>query len=143
MLKQVFHVPGSMPEFFIYDNCCSVYNYLRANNDPLLQSVGFPVDVFHFECKHKKTDTVCQEHCNPRLFPELIDANGKWYFNSSKCEQINSWLGGYHAIFREMSQERYDFLLDELIMRKNRIVRAKLEAQGCLPSYYPNLRYSI
>ncbi|KAF6742941.1 hypothetical protein DFP72DRAFT_829203 [Ephemerocybe angulata] len=147
MLEQVFNVPGSMPDYFIYDNCCSVYNYLQARGaqkkkkDPLLSSTGFPVDAFHFDCKHKKTDTVCQEHCNPRHFKELIDEDGKWYFNSSKCEQINSWLGGYHSILREMSAERYNFLLDELLMRKNRIVKAKLEAQGHLPGYYPGLQY--
>ena len=46
MLKQVFRSPGSMPEFFIYDNCCGVYNHLLANKDPLAKMLGCPVDVF-------------------------------------------------------------------------------------------------
>ncbi|PPR05018.1 hypothetical protein CVT24_010211 [Panaeolus cyanescens] len=142
MLKQVFRTPGSMPEFFIYDNCCGVYNHLQAQKDPLLETVGFPVDAFHFESKHKKTDTVCQEHCNPRLFPELVNADGTWYFNSSKCEQFNSWLGGFRAIFREMSAERYNFLLDELIMRKNQALLQKLARRGYGPGYFPGLTYS-
>ncbi|KAJ3500050.1 hypothetical protein NLJ89_g9962 [Agrocybe chaxingu] len=119
MLKQVFREPGSMPEFFIYDNCCGVYNHLQATNDPLLDAVGCPVNAFHFECKHKASDIICREHCNPSKFPELINADGDWYFNSSKCEQLNSWLRGYQAILREMNADRYDFLLDELIMHKN------------------------
>ncbi|KAF8967557.1 hypothetical protein BDZ97DRAFT_1980385 [Flammula alnicola] len=141
-LKKVFKTPGSMPEFFIYDNCCGVYNHLLAQKDPLLKTVGFPVDAFHYDCKHSRTDIVCREHCNPRLFPELLFKDGTWYFNSSKCEQINVWLGGYHAILREMKAERYEFLLDELIMRKNRALKAKLEKEDVLPSYIPGLRYN-
>ncbi|KAF8160312.1 hypothetical protein BJ912DRAFT_1026540 [Pholiota molesta] len=131
MLKQVFREPGSMPEYFIYDNCCGVYNHLQATNDPLLDVVGCPVDAFHFDCKHK--------HCNPRKFPELVNPDGSWHFNSSKCEQTNVWLGGYHAVLREMTAYRYEFLLDELIMRKNRVLIQKLEHDGHLPSYIPDL----
>ena len=134
-----------MPEFFIYDNCCGVYNHLHAQNDPILKVVGFPVDAFHFDCKHSSNDIVCREHCNPRLFPELLvaDSDRVFYFNSSKCEQINVWLGGYHAILREMKASRYNFLLDELIMRKNRLLKAKLKKEEHLPSYIPGLRYNI
>ena len=138
-------MPGSMPEYFIYDNCCGVYNHLLAQKDPLLQTVGFPVDAFHYDCKHSRTDIICRQHCNPRLFRELLidDASGRtFYFNSSKCEQINVWLGGYHAILREMQADRYNFLLDELIMRKNRALKAKLEKDERLPGYVPGLRYS-
>lgn len=131
-----------MPEFFIYDNCCGVYNHLHSQKDPILKSVGFPVDAFHYDCKYSRTDVICREHCNPRLFPELLNDDGTWYFNSSKCEQLNVWLGGYHAILREMKANRYNFLLDELIMRKNRVLRAKLEKEGHLPSYVPGLRYN-
>lgn len=141
MLKQVFQEPGSMPEYFIYDNCCGVYNHLQATDDPLLKTMGFPVDAFHYDCKHKVTDIVCRQHCNPRKFPELLNPDGTWYFNSSKCEQLNAWLRGYQAIFREMNAERYDFLLDELILRKNRALVAKLEKDGHLPSRLPGLNH--
>ncbi|TFK17030.1 hypothetical protein FA15DRAFT_683625 [Coprinopsis marcescibilis] len=116
MLHQVFCTEGSLPQYFIYDNCCSVYNHLVALSDNLLDRMAFPVNAFHFNCKNKKTNIICQKHCNPRKFPDLIKIDGSWYFNSSKCEQVNVWLGGYHAILREMSQNRYNFLLDELIM---------------------------
>jgi hypothetical protein len=141
MLKQVFRAPGSMLEFFIYDNCCGVYNHLTAQGDSLINEVGFPVDVFHFDCKHKKTDTICQEHCNPRKFPELLKADGSWVFNSSKAEQHFSWLGGYRPIFREMNADRYNFLLDELIMHKNRRVISQLKQNGHAPSFFPGIKY--
>jgi hypothetical protein len=142
MLKQVFREPGSMPEYLIYDNCCGVYNHLQATSDPLLNTLGCPVDAFHFNSKHKATDIICREHCDPCKFPELVNSDGTWYFNSSKCEQVNAWLGGYHAILREMGADRYNFLLDELIMRKNRGLILKLERDGCLPSYIPDLHLS-
>ena len=119
-----------------------MYNHLHSQKDPILKSVGFPVDAFRYDCKHSRTDVICREHCNPRLFPELLNNDGTWYFNSSKCEQLNVWLGEYHAILREMKADRYNFLLDELIMRKNRVLKAKLEKEDHLPSYVPGLRYN-
>ena len=80
----MFWAPGSTPDYFIYENCCSIYNHLQSTNDPLLKVVRFPVNAFHFDCRHKTTDVVCQKHCNPYNFPKLTDANGTWYFNSSK-----------------------------------------------------------
>ncbi|KAF8868400.1 hypothetical protein CPB84DRAFT_1819247 [Gymnopilus junonius] len=123
-----------MPEYFIYTTA----------KDPLLDTVGFPVDGFHYDCKHSRMDIVCPEHCNPRLFPELLLNNSgcTFYFNSSKCEQINMWLGGYHAILHEMQADCYNFLLDELIMRKNRLLKRKLEKDSHFPSYIPGLQYS-
>ena len=145
-LKKVFNIPGSMPEFFIYNNCCGVYNHLHAQNDPILKEVGFPVDTFHFNCKHSQTDIICHEHCNPRLFPELLlsdkSSDRTFYFNSLKCKQINVWIGRYHAILREMQASCYNFLLNKLIMRKNRVLKAKLKQEGHLPSYIPGLKCS-
>ncbi len=139
MLKQVFREPGSMPEYFIYNNCCGVYNHLQATEDPLLETMGFSVDAFHYDCKHKVTDVIRRQHCNPRKFPKLLNPGGTWYFNSSKCEQLNAWLRSYQAIFWEMNSDRYEFLLDELIMRKNRALVAKLEKDGHIPSCVPGL----
>lgn len=93
--------------------------------------------TFHFDCKHSSTNIVCHENCIPRLFPELLvsDSDQTFYFNSSKYEQINVWLGGYHAILHEMKASHYNFLLDELIRRKNQVPKVKLEKDGHLPSY--------
>lgn len=77
-----------------------------------LKTVALPVDVFHFECKHKATDTFCNENCNPARWPDLIK-DGKWLFNSSVAEQANAWFGGFQSITREMRADRYNFFLDK------------------------------
>ena len=38
-----------------------------------------------------------------------------------------------------MNADRYEFLLDELIMRKNKLLKVKLEHNGHLPGYIQNL----
>ncbi|KAJ7165520.1 hypothetical protein C8R43DRAFT_1122234 [Mycena crocata] len=144
MLQKVFHVPGSMPDIVIYDNNCTLYKYLVRQNIRLYDTVGFPVDVFHWKCKHAKDGIECSYHCNPTLFPELLGTDGKaWFFNSSIAEQTNVWLGGYHSILREMGSDKYDFFLDEMVMRKNRLTKTELEGAGALPDYVPNLKYNV
>jgi hypothetical protein len=61
---------------------------------------------------------------------ELADKHGKWVFNSSAAEQANVWLGGYLTIFWEMLLHRYYFFLDEMIMRRNEELMAKLDKIG-------------
>ncbi|KAF7331311.1 hypothetical protein MKEN_00008300 [Mycena kentingensis (nom. inval.)] len=138
MLKKVFHPQGSMPDIVIYDNNCTLYKHLAAKNDDLILTVGFPVDVFHWECKHKKDGIECSYHCSPLFFPELKGADGKaWFFNSSIAEQTNVWLGGYHSILRKMGCVKFNFFLDEMILRKNKLTVAKLEADGACPGLRP------
>ena len=84
-----------------------------------------------------------QLHCNPARFPELLRSDGSWVFNTSIAEQTNVWLGGYHSMLREMTVDRYNFFLDELIMSKNEMTKAKLEHEGQLPSYIPGLSFSL
>ena len=62
---------------------------------------------------------------------------GGWYFNSSAAEQTDAWLGGYQAVRRELSVGKYNFFLDEMIMRRNKITLQKLEADGMQPRYWP------
>jgi hypothetical protein len=127
---------GHMPTHIFFDNNCSMKKVVR--DDPAFENVALPVDVFHFKCKHSKTDTFCQENCNPALFPELISADGKgWYFNSSVAEQTNAWFGGFQPICREMLPDKYDFFLDEMILQRNRIVKEKLSKDGHNPSTWP------
>jgi hypothetical protein len=99
----------------------------------LLNKVGLPVDVFHFECKHSESDEQCQEHCNPASFPELIGPNNEWIYNSSAAEQVNAWFGGFQGIVREMLVDRYNFFLDEMIAIRNRYTRMGLERRGAKP----------
>ncbi|KAG2743488.1 hypothetical protein P692DRAFT_201886487 [Suillus brevipes Sb2] len=130
--KAVFPTAASTPEYFVFDNNCKLRAHQDAIGDDHFAATGMPVDVFHFNSKHKETDTYCQRHCNPAAFPELI-SGGKWRFNTSICEQTNVWLGGYQAILRDMSVHRYNFYLDEMIKRRNRYVISESERRGHSP----------
>ncbi|KAG1720182.1 hypothetical protein EDB19DRAFT_1930573 [Suillus lakei] len=120
--KAVFPTATSTPEYFVFDNNCKLRAHQDAIGDDHFAATGMPVDVFHFNSKHKETDTYCQQHCNPAAFPELI-SGGKWRFNTSICEQTNIWLGGYQAILRDMS----------MIKRRNRYVISESERRGHSP----------
>jgi hypothetical protein len=140
MIHSVFCIDGSMPNIIFYDNNCGLFRHLVADGDDLYRRVGLPVDVFHWDCKHKMTDIECSIHCNPHNLPELIGLDGKtWLFNSSIAEQTNVWLGGYHAILREMGVVKFNFFLDEMIMRRNRLLKAKLEKDGMMPHVMAHL----
>ncbi|TCD60958.1 hypothetical protein EIP91_009254 [Steccherinum ochraceum] len=89
-IKEVYERTGYLPEFIFYDNNCHLLQ--SARKDPYFSGVKFPVDVFHFNCKHSKKDEFCQQNCNPAKYQELQTADGKWFFNSSAAEQINNWL---------------------------------------------------
>jgi hypothetical protein len=124
------------PNHIFFDNNCTLAKVVKDN--PFFHDIGLTVDVFHFKSKHAETDVFCQTHCNPAGYPELLSADGNgWYFNSSIAEQTNVWLGGYHSICREMLVDKYVFFLDEMIMRKNRLVKAKLEKEKHMPELWP------
>ena len=142
MLDHVFPTPESQPSFAIYDTGCGLYKHSASQGHTLHLRMALPVDPFHHKSKHKQSDIECQLHCNPAQFPELLRPDGAWVFNTSIAEQTNVWLGGYHSILREMTVDRYNFFLDELIMRKNDATKAKLDLEGQLPSYIPGLCFS-
>lgn len=123
MIKRVYRIPGLKPNHIFYDNNCTLSKMVRS--DPFFDNIGLSVDVFHFKCKHSESDVWCNEHCNPASFPELMTENG-WYFNSSIAEQTNVWFGGFHSICREMLVDKYNFFLDEMIMRRNRMTLSRL-----------------
>lgn len=100
-------------------------------------SCALPVDVFHFKSKHKTTDEFCGQHCNPYKWPELRTEDGEWRFNSSAAEQANVWFGGFQTIIREMQVDRYEFFLDEMIKRRNRLIIKELECRGDAPYSIP------
>ena len=108
-----------------------------VQGDPFFRDIGLTVDVFHFKSKHAVTVVFCQTHCNPAAYPEPMSGDG-WAFNSSIAEQTNVWLGGYHSICREMLVGKYNFFLDEMISRRNRMVREKPAQMGCEPSTWPH-----
>ncbi|EIW86234.1 hypothetical protein CONPUDRAFT_148327 [Coniophora puteana RWD-64-598 SS2] len=137
MVKDVFSIPGAQkPEHWIYDTACEAKK--QAMKDPWWDQVGMSVDVFHFRNKHKTTDEFCQRFCNPADFPELQSGDGSgWWFNTSIAEQVNVWLGSFHAIVREMRPTRYNFFLDEMVRLRNVDVLASLERKGLCPTYSP------
>lgn len=132
--------PGSKPTYLFYDNNCQLHKYISAPGHPKVQAywgtIHKPVDVFHFECKHSEKDVVCQQYCNPALFPDLM-TNGQWTFNSSAAEQANAWLGKYKTIVREMGQTRYNFFLDEIIRMRNEWTVGELRKRGRCPHMVP------
>jgi hypothetical protein len=86
--------------------------------------------------KHKESDDFCNQWCNPALFPDLIE-DGKWRFNSSAAEMTNVWFGGYQALVRDMRVDRYNFFLDEMIKRRNRMIVHDLQKRGKQPYQIP------
>ncbi|KZV79158.1 hypothetical protein EXIGLDRAFT_820929 [Exidia glandulosa HHB12029] len=130
--KMLFPTKQSLPSVIWHDNNCSVMKILKRTEDDYFEDTALPVDVFHFKCKHKESDVFCGEHCNPAKWPQLM-RDGRWRFNSSAAEQTNAWMGGFRAIVREMRPDRYNFFLDEMIKRRNRIVVENLERKGHNP----------
>ncbi|KAF8236744.1 hypothetical protein L208DRAFT_1250906, partial [Tricholoma matsutake] len=132
MIKCTFH-EDMKPDHIFFDNNCTLASMVRGK-DPFFDNIGLTVDVFHFKSKHSEMDIFCQENCNPAAYPELISEDNKgWYFNSSIAKQTNVWLGSYHAICREMLVDKYNFFLDEMILRRNCMTQEKLTMQGQSP----------
>ncbi|KAF8807013.1 hypothetical protein BYT27DRAFT_7292820 [Phlegmacium glaucopus] len=132
-IRRTFRInSGQKPNHIFFDNNCSLAKHVK--DDPFFEDIGLTVDVFHFNCKHSVKDAFCQSNCNPVMYPELLGENGKaWYFNSSIAEQTNVWLGGFHAILREMKVERYNFFLDQMILLRNKMTNKKLQKGGKCP----------
>jgi hypothetical protein len=136
-LKSVYPSADDLPNIIFYDNNCHLQQHLAAQHDDFFKDVILPVDVFHFKSKHSVTDEFCQRHCNPAMWPQLVDKDGKWIFNSSAAEQANAWLGGYTAIVRDMLAHRYDFFLDEMIKRRNEISLERFRKAGHVSYHIP------
>jgi hypothetical protein len=134
--------PGILkPNLFIFDSTCHLSLHVKAQGKHGWDSIGLPVDIFHFKSKHKETDQHCQEHCNPTMFEDLLVVNEKtgreeWYLNTSISEQNNVWLGGFHTMCIEMRAVFYDFFLDEMIRLQNEVTLVRLHLQGAEPHYW-------
>jgi hypothetical protein len=144
MIERVYsEAPGvRKPDLVVFDSNCRLAQYVKNRNKTWWDTVGLPVDVFHFKTKHKQTDVYCQEWCNPAMFKELLVYNPKtqkdeWFFNTSIAEQTNVWLGGFHSICREMRAVFFDFFLDQMILLRNEVTRTRLAAEGVSPQYWP------
>ncbi|KAF8574394.1 hypothetical protein K439DRAFT_1649787 [Ramaria rubella] len=118
--KDLFPTGASLPNVMWMDPNCAL-----------------PINVFHYKCKHRKTNTWCMQNCNPALWPELM-VNSSWLFNFSAAEQTNAWLGGFLSIVHEMCMERYNFFLDEMIRRQNNMIYFDLKEKGHSPYLIPH-----
>ncbi|GJE99712.1 hypothetical protein PsYK624_159830 [Phanerochaete sordida] len=137
-IRQVYRELRHRPDHVYFDNNCLMRRHLDRANDTWFANIGLSVDPFHFNSKHKKTDQFCQDFCNPASFGELYADDGSWFFNSSIAEQTNVWLANYNSVLREMRVERFNFFLDEMIIRRNRQTIAKLDREGALPVTWPD-----
>ncbi|OSC98756.1 hypothetical protein PYCCODRAFT_1417417 [Trametes coccinea BRFM310] len=138
--KRLFPTSASLPGVLWHDQNCRLWSMLQNEDEQtrnFFQNIALPVDVFHFKCKHKETDVVCGTHCNPYIWPELRTSDGKWRFNSSAAEQSNVWFGKFQAMVREMHVDRYNFFLDEMVKRRNRMRVKELEKKGYRPFLVP------
>lgn len=132
MCQNAFLVPGARkPEHIFYDTNCDARQ--QAEKNPWFANIGICVDVWHFLNKHKVSHEYCQQHCNPAMYKELMDENGRWFFNTSVAEQTNAWLHGYLSICREMLPDKFDFFLDEMIQLRNLIILKCLHNGGYNP----------
>ncbi|KZT04193.1 uncharacterized protein LAESUDRAFT_738004 [Laetiporus sulphureus 93-53] len=103
---------------------CATFFGSEAINGVLTQAFfegcALLIDIFHFKCKHKEIDIICDTHCNPYLWSELRTNDDQWRFNSSAAEQANVWFGKYQAIIREM----------QMVKHRNHMIVRKLERKG-------------
>lgn len=120
-----------------YDNNCHLQRHLNAQQDTYFENCALPVDVFHYKSKHSNNDVFCRDNCNPKLFPELTTADGEWLVNSSAAEQANVWIGRFVPIVREMLPHRFNFFMDEMIQRRNEMIRKRLIDKGARPWLIP------
>ena len=120
-------LPRARASYLFYDNNCTFRRHLDnrdAETRAAFEGMALPVDVFHAKTKHKASDQFCQTNCNPALFSELYTRDPEtnevtWTFNSSAAEQANVWFGKFLPVVREMSEENFNFFLDEMISIHN------------------------
>ncbi|KAG2039986.1 hypothetical protein BDR03DRAFT_980326 [Suillus americanus] len=112
MVEKMFSLPCTCkPQHLIYDSNCNTLWEVESRKIAFFEGMGMCVDAFHHKTKHKASDVFCCERCDMKAYPELLNDDGKYYFNSSIAEQTNVWFGSFHNICREMTPVKYDFFL--------------------------------
>jgi hypothetical protein len=123
-----------------FDKACDLLRHVVTQNpaDPWLQSTRFIVDAWHY-IGHRATDAICRLWCNPSPSdgsqPDLVvtqtDDDGNVHttraFNTETAEQFNSWLEGFEAQVRQMTDVTYDFYIHVLMMVYKDMVDEKIE----------------
>ncbi|EGG01440.1 uncharacterized protein MELLADRAFT_92190 [Melampsora larici-populina 98AG31] len=96
-----------------------------------LSKTNYTVDPFHFR-GHKASDDFCQHYTDPKRFPEL-QKDGNWVFNSSAAEMTNIWYGGFALLAQSMSAIRFNFMMEDMIERRNEWLIQRL-SKSCILS---------
>lgn len=131
--------PRKMPEVCFYDNACNLVSHIYHGGkdySAFLKTV-FPVDPFHFR-GHKESDEFCQYYTDPKLFPQLQEEDGSWFFNASAGEIANLWYGGFASIARSMSSIRFNFMMEDMVERRNNWLLKRLAKRADI-SFIGNL----
>jgi hypothetical protein len=90
MIEKMFTLlHARKPQHMIYDSNCNVLCEVESCKVMFFEGMGMCVDAFHHRTKHKANDVLCRKGCDMKAHPELLDDNGKYYFNSSIAEQTN------------------------------------------------------
>ncbi|KAG2034067.1 hypothetical protein BDR03DRAFT_984637 [Suillus americanus] len=120
MVKTTFSLPGAQePEHIMYDNNCNTLCEVQSRNDTWFDNIGITKRVI----------------CSAR--PDAIQHIIQSFLMPMAREQANVWLGGYHNIMCEMLPDKYDFFLDEMVMRCNCALIKAMEDHGQFPWYSP------
>ena len=123
------NAPDDRPSFIAYDDSCDLLRHIVTDDadSPWLTSTKFIVDAWHYT-GHRAADLLCRLWCNPAPTdgsqPDLIrvnmDDDGTQHlsraFNTETAEQLNSWLTGYEAQLRQMTDVSYDFFVHVLML---------------------------
>ncbi|EJU01563.1 hypothetical protein DACRYDRAFT_52977 [Dacryopinax primogenitus] len=98
-----------MPDILYFDNNCNLCCHLANRSTDVhehFKHTMLVVDTFHWRTKHQLSNNpYCNMHCNPANYQELYMASSpnKWCFNSSVCEQMNSWVHPFAGLICEMT----------------------------------------
>ncbi|KAF9020708.1 hypothetical protein BDZ89DRAFT_958068, partial [Hymenopellis radicata] len=139
-LKSLFptRFAQAMPAAFFYDKACHLLEHLIKSGDSYLTANSLHLyDIFHGAFCHKEGDSFCNQHCNPALHNDVLDAEGRVIFNTSACEQANVWFGGFTTVAREMTFAHFMFFADEMILIHNELVDMNLRRKGLHPMILP------
>ncbi|PPR02082.1 hypothetical protein CVT26_008839, partial [Gymnopilus dilepis] len=131
------------PSFIAYDDACDLLRHIVTQDarDPWLRTTKFIVDAWHY-IGHKATDILCRNWCNPApkngSQPDLVlvqtDDNGQRHmtraFNTEAAEQLNSWLDGFEAQLRQMTDVNYDIFIHAIMLVYKEHIEFKIRKKG-------------
>ncbi|KZO91311.1 hypothetical protein CALVIDRAFT_361496 [Calocera viscosa TUFC12733] len=139
----VFPTRASMPDVIFFDNNCNLRRHLEKRAEDVrehFEHTTLVVDAFHWAGKHQQGgDEYCSKFCNPASYPDLYDETkpNKWLFNSSVCEQTNTWVRKFAAQTREMTAVQFEFFPDEVIKAHNEHIIVELHRGQHFPHQIP------